>query len=130
MDQQRNAQGTHARLSAEMRSADDIRARLNGNIMGRFLDGLRNSDLGQALGSVYDSPAAKFVATVAGQAANEIVIRGWTGRYWLGTDQQQGQTQGPQQNAGLQSNFYGWNRQQSAEQGREREQDKSMDIGR
>ena len=130
MDQQKNAQSNHARLSAEMRSADDIRARLKGNVMGRFLDGLRNSELGKALGSVYDSPAAKFVATVAGQAANEVVIRGWTGRYWLGTEQQQGPGHGSRENADLRSNFYGWNHQQAAEQGQEQEQEKSIDIGR
>ena len=132
MEKENTVDKNNARIFQEMRSADELRSDMKAGIIER----MRNSDIGQALGAVYDSPLAHSVAGAAQDIQRRVVEEGfygktiYDGRWHMDTQGSQGM-QGMDRNYDTRAAFYGWDKQKpSQDQGNDESQGLSQSRGR
>ena len=124
----------NARIFREMQAADDLRQQMREGILNRF----RESNIGRAIGNVYDSDMAKGMAG----AMNDIYRR--TFEQWFGGDvfdgrfamdnrigqgQPERSVEGMADQYDLRASYYGWDtHRDSGVEGDNREQAHRQEI--
>lgn len=126
----------NAKVFQEMQAADALRQQMREGILNRF----RQSAVGQALGTAYDSEVSRGIVGGLRDAHRRVFEQGWynkdlyDGRWHM--DNQVGREDRTVESMGQhydqRAGFYGWDQQNGPEKGRENTTEREMeqDIGR
>lgn len=126
----------NAKVFQEMQAADALRQQMREGILNRF----RQSAVGQALGTAYDSEVARGIVGGLRDAHRRVFEQGWynkdlyDGRWHM--DNQVGQENQTLERMGQQYDqrveFYGWSKESEAEKDQANTMERGMDqdIGR